>query len=371
MVATIVPRVPKPAFSAAFLVLVFACIAVLGGCAGPQPKEEERKIQTLWPELPEQPRYRFVTFLRTLADIRAEDEDQRLRRVLTGRSERDERVYNLPVDVAARQGRIYVVDPMQKAVVVFDIPRRKVFRFGVREPNLLKRPAALAIDTLGRVYVLDGQAKKVMVFDGLGLFQSEFALEDDVTKPVGIAVGSDGERVYVVDRGSLNGVDHKVVVYGHQGERKQVLGPRGDGPGEFSIPLAAAVGPEDSLVVLDSGNFRVQIFDREGAFVREFGSAGNSLGQFSRPRGLAVDDEGRIYVSDASFNNLQVFDWNGQLLMSIGAPDLRGAPGEFALIGQMSADSSGYLYVADLYFRKIEVYQHLADEQGAAYRTGK
>lgn len=365
------PRAAKLEVSSIFAALLLVLIALLGGCAGPQEKADERKIQTLWPEPPERPRYRFVTFLRSLSDIRAEDEDERLQRVLTGRSAREERIYGSPADVAARNGRIYIADPLQNAIVVFDVPRRKVFRFGVREPNRLQRPAALAIDGLGRVYVLDSQAKKVMVFDGLGLYQSEFRLEEDFAKPVGIAVDPAGERIYVVDRGSLNGDDHKVVVFGPSGERKLVLGSRGEGPGEFSIPLTAEVGPDGALVVLDAGNFRVQIFDREGTFVRQFGSAGNGLGQFSRPRGLAVDGEGRIYVSDANFNNLQIFDWDGQLLMTIGRPDPRGAPGEFSLIGQLAADASGYLYVADLFFRKVEVYDHLSDAQAARYMPAR
>ena len=71
----------------------------------------------------------------------------------------------------ARKGRIYVADTKSASIVVFDVPRRKIFRFGQREPNLLLKPVGLALDDQRNVYVADVQRRQVLVFDSLGLFK--------------------------------------------------------------------------------------------------------------------------------------------------------------------------------------------------------
>ncbi len=360
MLSMIAGRSARRSASGSLWCCLIVVAAVLGGCASPQKKEDtEKPPQTIWPAPPDPARFRFVTMLRKLSDIRPETEDERLRRALTGQGVGDEMAYGKPTALAAKGGRIYVTDPESSAVVVFDVPRRRVFRFGTREPHTVQRPNAVALDDEGRAYVLDTKRKRVMVFDALGLFIREMGSDDDYAKPVGLAVSSSGDRVYVVDRGSLNGADHKVVVYDGEGDKIRDMGPRGKGEGQFDIPLDAAIAPDDSLVVLDAGNFRVQVFDKSGNFVRAFGSVGNGVGQFARPRGIAVDPDGNIYVSDASFNNVQVFSPQGEMLMSIGGSEMRGGPGEYALVGPLAADDDHYVYVADMFFRKIEVYQRL------------
>lgn len=351
------------------LLLCLTIPGVIGGCASTDERGregQEDRIQSLWPEPPEQPRLVFQTVLRSLADIRRENESEKLKRLATGRGISTELVYEKPASIAARGGRIYVADPPNRSIVVFDVPRGRLFRFGVRPPHVMQQPNSLAIDDAGRVYALDSKAKKVMVFDALGLFLFEVGDPKAFTRPVGVAVSGDGTRIYVVDRGSLRDDDHKVVVYSPSGELVQTLGQRGSEEGRFNIPLEAAVAPDGSLAVLDSGNFRVQIFDAEGRFVRAFGGLGNAMGQLSRPRGLAIDRDGNIYVSDANFNNVQIFNPQGQLLLTLGGMDMRGGPGQFALVGALAADDGGYVYVADMFFKKIEVYRRLSDAEGIA-----
>lgn len=337
-----------------------AGIALLAGCAGPGSRTggKEVPIQRIWPEPPNQPRYLYETALRSLSDIKPESDRDRLQRQLTGRGAiPSDPVFRKPAAIAARKGRIYVADPPTSAVVVFDVPRRSIFRMGVREPNHLQKPVSLAIDGQDRVYALDGQARKVLVFDSLGLFQ--FAVGDSkvLRQPVGVAVSADGSRIYVVDRGDLEDDDHRVIAYGPDGSELFRIGPRGKEPGQFNIPLAASVAPDGTLLVLDSGNFRVQVFDADGRHRASFGGIGTELGRFARPRSIATDDQGNIFVSDGSFNNVQIFNREGQLLMWIGRPQLQDGPGQFGLIASVATDETGRLYVTDTYHGKIEVYR--------------
>lgn len=314
---------------------------------------------------PDQPRFKFETVLRAATDIVEETAEMQLQRKMTGTSQNsDQPVIYKPSAILSRSGLVYVADPAAKAVTVFDAPRRKLFRFGLREPNSLRRPQAMAMDAAGNVYVLDSALRKVMVFDGMGLFLSAIDLGKRVLNPVGLAVQDDGKTIYVVDRGTVDNNDHKVLALAPDGTERFRLGPRGAEPGQFNIPLAAAVGKDGSLYVVDSGNFRVQVFDAAGRYKFHFGGTGAEPGRFARPRAIALDTEGNIYIADAGFNNVQIFNASGQLLMPLGKLSRDPAPGNFSLIAGIAVDETGRLYVVDHYFKKIEVFRRLDDVEG-------
>lgn len=345
------------------MVLALA-VAALSGCAGPVADLPQKKQQLLWPSLPDQPRFAFQATLRTEASIVPEAQDQRLQRMLTGVERSDGVIIGKPSGIVAREGRIYVAEPAVKAVTVLDASRKKLFRFGLREPNTLARPQAIALDDHGRVYVLDVGLRRVMVFDALGLFQFFITLERGFTNPVAVAVSPDGKTIYVVDRGDLDNDDHKVVALAPDGGEKFRLGARGREDGQFNIPLAATVAPDGTLLVADSGNARIQAFDAGGKFKFSFGGFGAEPGRFSRPRAIAADSEGNIYVADAGFNNVQIFNAKGQLLMPLGRLSQEGGPGNYSLIGSIAIDEANRLFITDNLFRKIDVFRRLSDEEG-------
>lgn len=313
----------------------------------------------VWPQPPDPPRFEFEAVLRSAADISIVSDEERWQRALRGLAGEvsDAPVISRPTAIASRHGRVYAAEPAVKAITVFDVPRRKIFRFGLREPNLLKRPQALAIDDRNQVYVLDAALRKVLVFDDIGLFRFEIELGTDLANPVGIATSGDGQSIYIVDRGNVEQDDHKVVALAPDGRRRFVLGRRGAKPGEFNIPLAAATAPDGTLYVVDSGNFRIQAFGPGGEFKFEFGGVGTGIGNFSRPRAIAVDRGGNIFVGDGGFNNVQIFNSAGQLLMPLGRLSRNPGPGHFALLAGLAVDETGRIYVLDHYFRKIEVYR--------------
>lgn len=55
------------------------------------------------------------------------------------------------------------------------------------------------------------------------------------------------------------------------------IGSRGTNPACFTWPRGVACAPDNSLVVADSSNHRVQVFDFSGRFQFEFGSYGSGL----------------------------------------------------------------------------------------------
>jgi pimeloyl-ACP methyl ester carboxylesterase/sugar lactone lactonase YvrE len=76
----------------------------------------------------------------------------------------------------------------------------------------------------------------------------------------------------------------------------QVLGTfggTGDGPGQFSDPAAIAFDPSGHLLVVDTGNNRIETFSRDGTLVSTWDAPGGAMWPF----GLAVDAHGDLVVS--------------------------------------------------------------------------
>ncbi len=339
-------------------------ILMLAACAE-IPKQDEKAFDgpLIWPQPPDEPRFAYEVTLRSPADILAESEEDHLRRQLTGETVSTQPVFNKPSAIAARNGRIYVADIGSSTILVFDVPRRKLFRFGLRKPGELEKPSGLALDEQMNVYVSDTKQRTVLVYDNLGLFLRKVGGPQDLERPSGVAVSRDGERIYVIDRANNETVNHRVVVYDKEGKKIQVIGSRGSGDGQFNAPLQGVTGADGKLYVLDSGNFRVQIFDRDGKFLRSFGRVGAEPGKLARPRGIAVDAEGNVYVSDAAFNNFQIFNPEGQLLLAIGETSLESNPGRYGLLSGIAVDETGRVYVVDQLFNKVEVIKRLKESE--------
>lgn len=346
-----------------------AC-TLLPSCAdAPLRVEPGAEGDRLWPMPPELPRFAYETALRSHADIVPDTGEDRLRRQLTGLRRPDERLLEKPASVAAHEGRIYVTDAVRRSVVVFDVPRRKIFQFGLRPPGTLRKPTAIALDRARRVYVADAALRKVLVYDALGLFQRTIGEPAQLARPTGVAVNAQGSRVYVIDRADNDSDQHRVLAYDGDGRLLREIGRRGQREGEFNIPVQGAVSPDGRLHVLDAGNFRVQTFSAEGDVLSSFGGAGTGLGRFARPRALACDAEGRLYVTDGAFGNLQVFTPAGELLITIGRGDTRDLPGRYGLLTGVAVDETGRVYLVDQLFGKVEILRRLSESEGRRLRA--
>lgn len=354
-------RRPRAAFVRVACLAIPAMLAACGPVT-PRPPEASAVIP-VWPAPPDLPRFKYETTLRSSADVLPSKLKLEIRRNLPGADRYFETSFKKVGAIAARNGRIYLTDAIQRCIVVFDVPRRKVFRFGQRHPGNVLKPVGLALDDRSNVYVADVARRQIVVYDRLGLFVRAIGGPDDLVRPVGVAVDAAGQRIYVTDRGSNDNDLHRIVIFDGAGARLGVLGGRGSGPGMFNVPIQATVGRDGTLYVLDAGNFRVQAFAADGTFLRAFGSVGSGAANFARPRGIAVDDEDNVYVSDAYFGNVQVFNAQGQLLVALGRVGDRDAPGRYGLVSGVAVDETGRVYVGDQLFRKIEVIQRLVLEQ--------
>ncbi|XP_073971070.1 tripartite motif containing protein thin isoform X3 [Rhodnius prolixus] len=140
-------------------------------------------------------------------------------------------------------------------------------------------------------------------------------------------------------------------------KRRQVfsVGSRGSEPGSFTWPRGVATGPENSIVVADSSNHRVQVFDSNGIFHKEFGSYGNGEGEFDCLAGVAVNRIGQFIIADRYNHRIQVMDPSGRFLRAFGSQGT--ADGKFNYPWGVTTDALGFIYVCDKENHRVQVFQ--------------
>lgn len=188
-------------------------------------------------------------------------------------------------------------------------------------------------------------------------------------------------------------------------------GQRGDGKGEFYIPIGIAINQYDEVIVTDFGNSRVQkfttesrflvscpvlpnpggiavdasgnwyishfrmfraddepkpdrisVYSPEGEFLREWGNTGTGDGEFDMPGGIAINSEGRVYVADQTNRRVQVFTLEGRFVMKWGEYGMK--PGQFGgcdipasrVAGPnfLALDRAGNLYTTEASMGRIQ-----------------
>lgn len=255
-----------------------------------------------------------------------------------------------PYSVTTDSGqRIYVTDPPAGVVHVFDYEHSKYAMLG--GPNSqLKQPVGVAVDQDDNVYVTDGVLGLIVVYSPKGQFLKYLGKvgggEPYFTSPSGIAIEKGAGKIYVCDapRHMLIILDKGGHILGHFGKRRG-----GKGPGEFRYPSRIALVGEE-VVVLDSGNSRLEILDLEGHYRREI-----PIPELSVETGLAVDATNRLYVGNLTLDAIDVFSLAGQFLYRFGR--LGKGPGEFDRPCGMWVDRHGRFYVADMRNARVEEFE--------------
>lgn len=174
-----------------------------------------------------------------------------------------------------------------------------------------------------------------------------------------LAIGPNGD-IYVTDARN-----HRIQRYSADGVYKSSWGTfatvdNGEAPGgTFNEPWGIAVGPDGSVYVTDTWNYRIQKFTAEGKFVTMWGKAGtaDSPTSFWGPRGIVVDKNGNVFVTDTGNNRVVIFDSNGRYLNQFGVVGI--GSGEFDEPVGLAVDNQGLLYVVDTWNQRIQVFQSI------------
>jgi len=345
--------------------LLLLSSAVLAGCAETRYVMtygvEEATAETLprWPLPPEIPRFLYAGELTGEQNYVAVEmvQQSRFEKALAwivglalppAKPRRLQRPVSVMVDGG---GRILVSDVGWGAVFVFDEPEGKLYIWEQASPFVqFQSPVGIAIGPGGVVFVADAELGEVVRLSADGEPLGSFG-KTVLERPTGLAWNPDQELLYVADTHA-----HDIKAFDSHGSLIEIIGARGEKPGEFNFPthLAYANG---MLYVTDTMNARVQMIDTSGTTVRVFGERGVQVGSLARPKGIAVDDEGDIYVIESYFDHLLVFNSVGRFLLPIGGEGF--APGQFRLPSGVHVDGRNRVFVADTFNGRVSIFQFL------------
>ena len=117
----------------------------------------------------------------------------------------------------------------------------------------LEQPIDVAVAPDGTVYVVDLR-RRIVQLDGAGQIVHEWPVE------IGLQRGG-SHLAYWQGRVVMSDPDRaQLIVLNPATGQIRYVGGAGAAPGQFQMPVGLAVGPDNRLYVLDSGNARVQVF---------------------------------------------------------------------------------------------------------------
>ncbi len=264
---------------------------------------------------------------------------------------------NIFVDKARNE--IYVVDPREKDVRVFNKDGMEIYRFGddgslgtvvavvvkkdgsilvlskrdlkstiilcnfrgepLLEFELKNFPADFSnfspdhmVYRQGQLYLLDSSSMKIALTDAKGLFQKGYDLaalleveekKRDETDIGGFSLDREGNMLFTVP---LLFSAYKLSPEG----KITGFGRPGSAPGRFGIVGGIVADDRGNYYVADRLKSVVLIFDKDFRFQKEFGYRGMNPGNLIGPKNLVLDTKGRLYVSQLNSRGVSVFKIN-------------------------------------------------------------
>lgn len=243
-------------------------------------------------------------------------------------------------------GKIYVMDTGNNRIVSYSKTGTFLFTFPISHESQCFSSCGIAINkeqgtiVCPEVQMDDAdmvQSNTVLVYSLEGRLLHRLKFEDTLCKALSIAVNSMGHMI-IADFEL-----HSVFIFDKQGRRLlKKFGEQGSSAGQLDRPTFVCVGEDDSIIVSDGDNHRIQVFDKMGKFLYQFGSKGNGKGEFNMPFGVAADLHGNILVVDGGNKRIQIFKTGGEFVCCIESlVDKMNAPRGIAVT------SDGYVLVAD------------------------
>ncbi len=212
---------------------------------------------------------------------------------------------------------------------------------GGPEKMVISKPAGIALSEDGqRIYVSDSRLVAVVVIDLPGHTMRNLAPDEPLSEPAGVALDAQ-ENVYLAQPR-----ERRVAVFSKDGKRIRTIGW-----GDFDRPTGVVVDKKRELLyVADSSHtksdkHRVLVYDLAGKLLRTIGTRGEGEGQFNFPVFLALDAAGHLYVADTLNFRIHEFSLEGKFVRAFG--EQGDVPGTFNSLKGIAFDGFGNLYVVE------------------------
>ena len=233
---------------------------------------------------------------------------------------------NQPTSAArALDGRVFVLDAMNRRVVVFSQSGKKIaeYKGGKNIPDFYQAMSISWSD--GQLYIADTLNHRILILKDTGEFIRSVELPMSVPEkywPQPVSVTFLHERLIYTDRQY-----HRFCIVPLKGDKvmQQCFGLRGEGKKEFQFPFQIAVDEDDYLHIVDVINARIQVFNARGQYFSKHGRF--AVDELYRPNGVAIDEQGYQYVSDGYLGTITLYqkaqylgqlkDVSGQLIKMV------------------------------------------------------
>ena len=217
-------------------------------------------------------------------------------------------------------GSVAVADTHYHRIVIFDDAGTMLATFGEfgEEPGQFIYPVSVTRDEVGHLYVAEyggndrlqkftADGEHLLTIGGFGTGPGQFQRPSGVvwcrSQESGSAdvEGQSGGTLYVADA-----INNRVQAFSDDGRFLGVVaGWAGTGDGNDRLPSVSldypydlALGPNDSLFVVEYGAGRVTWINQQGGLLGRYGATGRGAGQFWTPWGIAAGTDGRVFVAD-------------------------------------------------------------------------
>jgi streptogramin lyase len=245
-------------------------------------------------------------------------------------------------------------DPYAKNIS--KIQPSQIISSGGNAPGLLAAPRGIAIAADGSIFVADSHNNRVQHFSTDGNLINSWGTYANIldgaapggtfNEPWGIAIGPD-DSIYVTDTWN-----YRIQKFSPEGEFIRMWGNYniGSSPQGLYGPRGIMVNMDGRVFVTDTGNKRVVIYDSDGNYLNEFGSGGLDVGNFDEPVGIAMDNEGKIFIVDTWNRRVQVFepDQSGLIFSPLISWNINGWFGQSINNKPfITISSSGNVFVSD------------------------
>ncbi len=215
-----------------------------------------------------------------------------------------------------------------------------------KTPVRFVRPTGV-VERDGVLYIADPGAPALFVYD----VKQERALQlgnvgdETLVSPVALALGP-ADTVFLVDSFQKN-----VYQLDRNGGFRRLFAHDG-----MLRPAAVAYdAAAERVYVADSMAHHILVYAIDGRLLQTIGSNGIANGEFNSPTHLAVSGEGTLLVTDALNFRVQAFDRSGRFLWKIGKAG--DGAGDFAAPKGIAADSEGQVLVIDALFDALQIFK--------------
>jgi sugar lactone lactonase YvrE len=141
------------------------------------------------------------------------------------------------------EGNVYVADSGNDKIQKFTTDGEFILSWGERGsgPGQFNDPGGVGVDNDDNIYITDIRNNRVQVFTPEGQFISQIGL-------AGTGENGDNNESEIISPAGSSPIDSCCI--------------EGDNDGQFNRPEGIDVGPDNRVIVADTGNNRIQIFER-------------------------------------------------------------------------------------------------------------